>query len=178
MTGQLRLESLDQGIPVIPRQAAGFYKLACMVCLDNQRHDSGVWLKVEHYDDSEVFLEVLWDDEVTDDVRRAYADLVKATESAACAMALLIVREITGFTAIEQASRGTTIDYYLGDRRGTDDLVFNTVARLEVTGILHANESNTVDGRISEKRRRLKPGLRTLITVVEFSHPMSKLVTA
>jgi len=171
----LYLESLEDGIPVIPKQAAGFYKQNCMVCLDNQKHKSGVGLKVKHHDDSDAAFQVLWDDEVTDELRRAYADLVKATENAACAIALLIVREITDFTAIEQASRGTTIDYYLGYKEEIDDLIFNRAARLEVSGILQEDESNTVDTRIKDKQRRLKPGLPTFIIVVEFSYPMSKV---
>jgi len=171
----LHLESLEDGIPVIPKQAAGFYKQNCMICLDNQRHKSGVRLKVKHYDDSDVVFQVLWDDEVTDELRRAYADLVRATENAACAIALLLVREITDFTAIEQASRGTTIDYYLSYREETDELIFNHAARLEVSGILQEDGSNTIDGRIKGKQRRLKPGLPTFIIVVEFSYPMSKV---
>jgi len=174
----LHLESLEDGIPVIPKQAAGFYKQSCMVCLDNQQHKSGVRLKVKHHDNSDAAFQVLWDDEVTDELRRAYADLVKATENAACGMALLIVREITDFTAIEQASRGTTIDYYLGYKKEIDDLIFNHAARLEVTGILQENESNTVDSRVKDKQRRLKPGLPTLIIVVEFSYPMSRVAKA
>jgi hypothetical protein len=171
----LHLESLEDGIPVIPKQAAGFYKQNCMVCLDNQKHKSGVRLKVKHYDDSDVVFQVLWDNEVTDELRRSYADLVKATENAACAIALLIVREITDFTAIEQASRGTTIDYYLSYKEEIDDLIFNHAARLEATGILQEDESNTIDSRIKDKQRRLKPGLPTFIIVVEFSYPMSKV---
>ena len=171
----LHLESLEDGIPVIPKQAAGFYKQNCMVCLDNQKHKSGVELKVRHYDDSDVVFPILWDDEVTNELRRAYADLVKATENAACAIALLIMRRITNFTAIEQASRGTTIDYYLGYKKEIDDLIFNHAARLEVSGILQEDESNTVDSRIKDKQRRLKPGLLTFIIVVEFSYPMSKV---
>ena len=172
----LRLESLEDGVPVIPQQAAGFYKQNCMVCLDNQKHKSGVRLKVKHYDDSDVMFQVLWDDKVTDELRRAYADLVKATENAACTIALLIVREITDFTAIEQACRGTTIDYYLAYKDEIDDLIFNRAARLEASGILQKDESNTIDGRIKEKQKRLKPGLPTFIIVVEFSCPMSKVV--
>lgn len=171
----LHLESLEDGIPVIPKQAAGFYKQNCIVCLDNQKHKNGVRLKVKHYDDSDVVFQVLWSDVVTDELRRAYADLVKATENAACAIALLIVREITNFTAIEQASRGTTIDYYLGYKEEINDLIFNNAARLEVSGILQEDESNTVDSRIRDKQRRLKPGISTFIIVVEFGYPTSKV---
>jgi len=172
----LHLKSLGGGIPVIPKEAAGFYEQNCIVCFDNQGHKSGVRLKVKHFDDSDAVFQVLWDSEVTDDLRRAYADLVRATDNAACAIALLIVPEITDFTAVEQACRGTTIDYYLCHKDEINDLIFNHSARLEVSGILHENKSNTVDGRINEKVKRLKQGLLTFIVVVEFGYPRSKVV--
>lgn len=172
---QLHLESLATGIPVIPEEAVGFYKHNCMVCLDSQNHHSGVKLKVFHSDSYREF-GICWNGEVTDELRRAYADLVRATDNAACAIALLIIREITEMTAVEQAIRGTTIDYYLSHKMQEDELIFNYAARLEVSGILRENESNTVNGRVKEKINRLKPGLCTYVIVVEFSNPMSKVV--
>jgi hypothetical protein len=172
----LYLKSLQNGIPVIPVEAAGFYQQSCMVCFDNQNHKSGVKLKVQHHDDSTVVFQVFWDGEVTEELRRAYADLVRTTENGACAIALLIVREITKFTAIEQAVRGTTIDYYLSYKEGQDNLLFNYAARLEATGILREDGTNTIDNRLKEKLNRLKPGLPTLIIVVEFSYPKSKVI--
>ena len=173
----LHLKSLHNGIPVIPKEAVGFYEQNCMVCFDNQKHSSGVQLNVQHYDDSFASFQVFWDGKVTEELRRAYADLVKTTEYAACAIALLLVRELTDFTAIEQATRGTTIDYYLANRK-MDDLIFNYAARLEATGILREDESNTVENRLEEKSKRLKPGLPTYIIVVEFSRPKSRVKKA
>jgi hypothetical protein len=57
-----------------------------------------------------------------------------------------------------------------------DDLIFNYAARLEASGILREDESNTIDGRLNEKLKRLKPGLLTFIIIVEFSYPKSKVV--
>ena len=171
----LYLESLASEIPAVPEEAVGFYKQNCMVCLGNQNHQSGVELKVLHSDSHDIFA-ICWEGDVTDELRRAYADLVRATDNAACAIALLIIREITDMTAIEQAIRGTTVDYYLSHRQQSDELIFNRAARLEVSGILHENESNTINARISERKNRLKPGLPTYIIVVEFSNPISKVV--
>lgn len=85
-------------------------------------------------------------------------------------------------TIVQQAQKGTTVDYYLASKQGDDFLIFNNTARLEVSGILSETESNSVEDRIGDKRRRLKPdptsGLPTLISVVEFSQPWSKVVEA
>jgi hypothetical protein len=173
----LNLRSLGDGIPVIPIEAIGFYQQNCMICFDSQQHRSGVTLTVHHKASSDTFFQVLWDGDVTDDLRRAYRDLVKATEIAACAIALLIIRENTDFSAFEQAARGTTIDYYLCYKK-SDELIFNYAARLEVSGILKEDASNTVGNRLKEKLKRLKPGLPCFIIVVEFSAPKSLVVEA
>ena len=173
---KLTLDSLEE-VPVV-MDAAGFYKQNCMVCFDNQGHKSGVKMNVTYKNSNETY-QVYWSGNVTDQLKRARADLVEAVQFAACAITFLLVGELTEFTAIEQATRGTTIDYYLAPKNQKDDLlIFNYAARLEISGILEENESNTVEGRIGQKLNRLKPDgdLPALITVVEFSQPWSKMV--
>lgn len=178
-SSSLLLDSLSDNIPAIPQETAVYYKYACMVCLDNQNHKPGVVLEVAHGRNKDSF-EIHWQDEVTPQLLRAYADLTKTTEVAACALALLLVRELTDFTAIEQATRGTTVDYYLIRKTQDATFIFNHAARLEASGILQEDHSNTVDSRIKSKLDRLKPDPRlpTLIVVVEFSNPWSKMVQA
>lgn len=177
----LTLESLGDRVPVITEEAVGFYKDNCMVCFENQGHTSGVRLEARWGDSCRVF-EFHWSGQMTERLSRYYGALRRATENAACAIALLLVAELTRFTAVEQSSIGTTIDYYLAcqDDLGGEDLIFNHTARLEVSGILKESAANTVDHRIREKLRRLNPegDLPTLIAVVEFSRPWSRMVEA
>jgi hypothetical protein len=175
---KLTLESLEE-IPVV-MEAAAFYKQNCMVCLDNQGHRSGVDLGVMYKGSNET-CHVYWSGDVTDQLRRARADLVEAVKFAADAITFLLVQELTDFTTIEQATRGTTVDYYLAPKSQKDNLlIFNRAVRLEISGILAENEGNTVEGRVKKKLDRLKADedLPTLITVVEFSRPWSKVVEA
>jgi hypothetical protein len=148
-----------------------------MVCFYNNGHSSGVNLSVT-YNGSLTNFEIFWTDEVTEQLLKVYSDPNQATEKAAVAIALISVRELTEFTAIEQSCIGTTIDYYLTRQRQENNLIFNHAARLEVSGILTENEDNTVEGRIREKTRRLRRDgdLRDFIAVVEFSKPWSKMV--
>ena len=111
----IQLESLSSGIYVITPEAVGFYKENCMVCFNHNGHSSGLTLRVEGINEKRVF-KISWNGDVTDAIIRAYGDLKRATDNAACAIALLLVRELTNFTAIEQAYIGTTIDYYLAQR--------------------------------------------------------------
>ncbi len=173
------LESLADGIPVITQQALGFYKENCMVCFHRNGHRSGVGLRVR-YEDYDRLYEVYWSGDATEQLLRNYSRVPRVTEDAACAIALLLVRELTEFTGVEMSSLGTTIDYYLAPQNQDKDLIFNRTARLEATGILEENEQNTVESRIKQKLRRLKPerDLPTFIVVVEFSKPWSKMVEA
>ena len=170
------LESLG-AIPVV-REAAGFYKQNCMVCFNSQGHASGVEL-LSVYQDGSRHWAICWAGDVTEQLRRARADLNEAVKFAAEAITFLLVTELTEYTAFEQAVRGTTVDFYLAPREQQDDvLIFNRAARLEVSGILEENQGNSVDGRIGGKKRRLVPDedLPTFISVVEFSRPWSKMV--
>ena len=95
---------------------------------------------------------------------------------------MLLVREMTECTAVEQSVIGTAIDYWLSPQtQSDDDLIFNHAARLEVSGINCEDTSNTVERRIREKRDRLIEhtgegnSLPALIVVVEFNRPWSKI---
>jgi len=175
-TRELDLDSLVTGIPAMTPACAGYFKEACMVCLDSQDHSSGVGLSVDWGGDNED-LTVRWLDTVDSQTRAAHRDLRKATDPAACAIALLLVRELTDYTAIEQAVIGTTVDYFLARQPLDDTLMFNCTARLEASGILKEKGSNTVEARVKEKLARLKhEGLPALIVIVEFANPKSKMV--
>lgn len=176
VSSHINLDSLGNGIPVIQPEAVGFYKQNCMVCFHTQGHQSGVQLEV-HTENGDTAHGIFWEGKVTAQILRSYADLTRATDNAACAIALLLIRELTSFTAIEQSSIGTTIDYFLVPQIQDDTLIFNHSARLEVSGILCENDRNTVETRVRNKIRRLRPerDLSTFIVVVEFSKPWSQM---
>jgi hypothetical protein len=177
MVPKLDIDSLADGIPVIDEEAVGFYKLNCMASFYNQGHASGVKLKVEYENVNKTF-EVCWSGDMTSQQKRNYADLNRATDHAACAIALLLIKEMTELTAIEQARIGTSVDYYLIPKAQNNNLIVNqATARLEISGILCQNENNTVDRRIKKKVKRLKANnLPTFIVVVEFSKPWVKII--
>lgn len=179
MVLSFELESLGNGIPVMPPEAVGFYKQNCMVCFHSQGHESGVIMAVEN-EKTEECCEFLWKGDVTEELIKQYGDLPVATEWAAYAISFLLIRELTDYTACERSVKGTTIDYYLSDQSRDDDLLFNRTARLEVSGILAEKNNNSVINRINQKKQRLKSDedLPAFIIVVEFSIPWSLIVTS
>lgn len=129
----LSLDTLAIGIPALTNALASVYKEACIVCLSRYSHRTGVLMQVQNRDVAQQSI-LNWNGEMTDDLSRSYVDQNKTTDFAACGIALLLVRETTEFTAIEQSNTGTTIDYYLGPKTDDDTLIFNRTARLEVSG--------------------------------------------
>jgi hypothetical protein len=137
---------------------------------------------------TDTYYQVYWTGEVTDELMRQYAGTsrklndyaptTRTIDDAACAIALLLIRELTEYTAVSKARVGTTVDYYLIPKTQNTNLIFNEAeARLEVSGILSETKSNTVKARIKEKRERLtKNDMPTFIVIVEFSNPYAKVV--
>lgn len=176
--GNISLDSLSYGIPTIPPRSAGFFIENSMVCFDSQGHSSGVIIVVKT-DDNEDCFRVTWVGEVTEQLYKAYGnDERRTTDNGAVAMALLLVRELTDYTVVEQAGLGTTIDYFLSTKQTDDTLIFNdTEAYLEVRGIRKETKGNTIVGAVRRKVKRLKTpeDLPSYIVVVEFSKPFSRM---
>lgn len=173
------LESLAEGIPVIASGCHHMFLERCLFCLDSEGHQSGIVLDVsvdDHKTERSDQFSLQWSTAIDDSLRMRNADKVRSTEHSACALAFLLVRELTTYTAIQEATRGTTVDYYLSDKDRNDDLIFNHTARLEVSGIARGDES-LIKARIKSKLDRLKGSdLPIYIVVVEHGVPVARMV--
>lgn len=171
---RLVLAALRAGTPGISPEFGAALAQAAAVCLDEQHHTSGVVLQVYGSFDQQFGL--YWDD-VSDQMRRSWADEPFATEQGAYAVAALLVLELTGLTVIEKSKKGTGFDYWLGEKGSAP--LFQGKARLEVSGIRHA-DSGEVQARTRRKldqtRRSDNYGLPALVVVVDFGSPVAHLV--
>src|SRR5207249_3420403 len=137
---------------------------------------SGVELEVTG-DYNGVF-SIAWQGDVTEQMRRAWRDEETATEYGACGIAILLIEELTGYTVIEQASRGHGIDYWLGDRIEDLNQPFQHTARLEISGIRRGTTSR-VEARLKQKAQQteLSAGeLPVYVVIVEFGRPLAKVM--
>jgi hypothetical protein len=134
---ELRLDSLSTGIPALTSRKAGMRMEACVWCLLECGHLNGVHLRVIEKQDSASVYKVLWPDEEVDiaALYRAY-NKDDGPESGAEAIALLLIREKTDYTAIERSVVGSGFDYWLGYKTQDEQIVTWKSARLEVSGIL------------------------------------------
>jgi acyl CoA:acetate/3-ketoacid CoA transferase alpha subunit len=84
--------------PGLSEKQGGCMAEAAAVCLDNQKHKSGVLLYVTGNIENTYSLIF---DKVTDHMRRSHADLAEATELGACGIAILLIESNTDFTTVE-----------------------------------------------------------------------------
>ena len=175
----LYLDDLSEGIPVISKRSAGYFVEACMVCLDSQQHSSGVVLIVKTDQDKPCY-NIYWENAVGEQLRRSFGgNHNKTTENGATAIALMLIRELTEYTAIQEAFIGSTVDYFLTSKEEIDDtLIFNNIeAYCEIRGIRQEGKGNTILGALRKKTKRLNTpqDLPTFIVVVEFSQPFCRI---
>ncbi|HXG11135.1 MAG TPA: hypothetical protein VNK04_15350 [Gemmataceae bacterium] len=116
-----------------------------------------------------------WSLDVTEAMRRYWADPEETTEQGAYGVAILLVRALTGLTVVERARKGMGFDWWLG----SDDRLFQGKARLEVSGI-RAGSLRRINSRVKAKIRQTEQsdtsGLPAYIVVVEFGTPRARVV--
>ncbi|EDN65532.1 hypothetical protein BGP_4946 [Beggiatoa sp. PS] len=105
-----------------------------MVCFHTHGHASGIKLKVVEGGNVDTYYQIGWMGDVTDELMRQYAGTsrklndyaltTRTIDDAACAIALLLIRELTEYTAVSKARIGTTVDYYLISKAQQTDLLF------------------------------------------------------
>lgn len=139
------------------------------ICLAGEGHPQNVVLLVRGDFEREFRLHRL---EVDEQMQRSYRFASTATEKGACAVAVLLVGELTSYTVIEEAAKGSHIDYWLAP---PDGFLFQGAARLEVSGLRRADEVS-VHNRVRMKRRQIERGASPLpgyVVVVEFGRPLA-----
>lgn len=160
---------------------------AASVCLDDQGHGQVVLLEVVGAFVAEF---ELVRQKVTDEIRMSHNDLVRAAEDGACGVAVLLVRELTGWSAFCQAARSgrrsarglelgtnnkTGFDYWVGS---VHEGLFQNKARLEVSGILRGTGSR-IRWRAKEKNVQSgvsdPTGLPAYAIGVEFGRPIAEI---
>ena len=170
----LNLDSLQLGLPGITPVIGSSFAEASRLCFCYHGHPVGVQLIVEG--DFTATYEVSWSGDVTDQERDSWQDQQELTESGACGVAILLILELTEYTVIRRAMKGTGIDYWLGHKE--DTAPFQSAARLEISGIL-SGDSSKVQHRVREKLQQTSPTdgkLTAHVVVVEFSRPTASVL--
>jgi hypothetical protein len=146
---------------------------AAVVCLDRQAHTDHVPLVIDGAFTATFSLS--WSEGITEAKRRFWNDLDEATQQGAYAVAILLIRALTGYTVIERSRKGTGFDWWLG----TEDNLFQGKARLEVSGILRGTRrriNSRIKARVGQTRQSDHLALTAYVVVVELGTPRAKVV--
>lgn len=180
---ELRLAVLVEGMPGVTSVVGTYLAEAGVVAFQEQGHSTGVELKVNGVNvdgDFEAVYKIYWENNITDQMSRAWHDAGHTTEHAACGVALLLICDLTGYTVTDMSGRDNGFDYWIGTEEENEDEPpsLDNKVRLEVSGIRSGNRKRILD-RVSEKRRRLSRFPSTFpayIIVVEFGAPLTRVV--
>lgn len=193
-TPEIVLETLLRGCPGLSPELGAYLAQACAVCLDHNNHESSITLDLmkstheslvkwfDKHGEGEYSLEcyegqyqLTWDkSKVSEQVRDANADLQETTEFGACAIAILLVLNLTTFTVRKRANKSTGVDYWLCLPDGPEPFI--EAARLEVSGILRGDLTelkSRAKQKIGQTSQSDKRKLPAYIIVSEFSNPMA-----
>lgn len=177
------LSDLQSAAPDIDDIFLQYLAQNCVACLNDQAHASGVTLQTEQ-DESVHHIELRHSVVIDDKFLNTYCDLTDRVDAGATAVAILLTTPLLGYKVVQRSRKNNGYDYRLGNE--DDPLPFGG-PKLEVSGIQKANAGNSIAGRISDKRRRLRefdkklpvdtPNRPTYIFVLDFGEPRAKLVT-
>ncbi|MHB9131556.1 MAG: hypothetical protein ACYDBB_10770 [Armatimonadota bacterium] len=169
----MRLHWLGTGAPALTPAQGEVLAHSAAISLESCTHHSGVSITVDG--DFSAQYRLRWRP-TTDQMRRCYNDEEVATEHGAYGIAILLLRDLAGYTVVERSRKGTGFDYWLGD---DDDLLFQKKARLEVSGSRSQN-ATTLTSRVKQKVKQTAPsdntGLPAYIAVVGFADPCAEVV--
>lgn len=170
-TQTLSLSKLESGLPGITQAWGTLLAEGGVVSLVRHRHPKGVDLSVDGI--SSTSFSIHWEREIDDQLLNAWEDEDEYTEYGACGIAILLTLELTPYTIIRRARKGTGVDYWLGYKGAVQP--FQDAARLEISGIFSGNKQ-TIRTRVNQKIKQTEPTdgkIPAYIVVVEFSSPVS-----
>ena len=170
MTATINLLDIKKGLPGIDEASANHCYVACMVCLHRNNHVDGVLLDLRG--DTIASIALKWDDYFDEQINNAWGDQEYATEHGAICISAMLVSKCTDYTIIRRIRKGPGFDYWLGYEQ---NLPFQNLARLEISGIFKETEQNNVEKRFGIKKKQTNQSddsrLPAYISIVEFSKP-------
>lgn len=170
MENILDLVSIKNGLPGMHKDSCTHYYSACMTTLHRSGHQDGVSLQLDG--DRKENLSLHWEDYYDESIDRTWKEINYCTDHAAVCVSCMLAINETDYTIIERSCKGDGFDYWLGNK---DDILLSRVARLEISGILKENTTNTVEKRLKIKIKQTEQSddscLPAYISIVEFGEP-------
>lgn len=179
-TTAIVLEDLKRGYPGLDKDTGGSHRIAAMVCLNSQNHESGVLCELKSLQETLSMLRLTWNEAVTQQMKNTWYDRREASEMGAAGVAILVILAFTEYTVLRRMDidEKTGMDYWLSKSANVSDLTENFLlgdARLEVAGRRPAS-TKSIEKLVREKLERSSrsdnTGKLAYVVVVEFGKPV------
>ncbi len=173
---RIDIDELRKGFPGFTPVAGSYLAEAAIYCLEYSGHESGTELNL-HLEGDDELVPLIWHSKLPSDAASTWKDEQELVEYAAVGIALPLILNLTEYSEVQRARKGSGVDYWLGrkDERGFPILE----ALLEVSGILKESRGNSLNARVQKKKQQVKQSpyknLPVYVIVVEFSTPKAKL---
>ena len=116
-------------------------------------------------------LKLYWSQVINEQIENTWGDGEEATEYGAMGIAVLLVLKLTKYNILGRLVKGDRTDYLLGNEKDPN----NPIAKMEVSGILKADNNNSINKRIGIKKRQVDKieyrDYPVYIAIVEFGLP-------
>lgn len=171
---KLQLDDLKSGIGGLTEAFGTFLVEAAMYCLEENNHRGSAILQVKG--DFEEKFEIIWTDQLTEEVRNSWHDHNEATEYGATAIAILLIKVLTKFDRFRRTKGGTD---YIISRKDNLGSQIPDFSYLEISGLWNESKGNTINMRINVKKKQVKRTVvnaPAFIIVTEFGSPKTKIV--
>ena len=170
----VKLDDLEKGLPTLTSRNGAQLAEMALFCLRRKPHESGVTTCAA--DGTEVDCQIDWGLTLDERSSGSYGDLEEVTEYGATALAILYSLKLTGQNTVQRSAKGNGFDYWVGDYNNSDAPPFQHFARLEISGLMTANQAQ-VKRRYREKRQQISISDHMLtpriVFIMEFSAPMT-----
>lgn len=174
------LEDLKRGYPGLDKDTGSSHRIAAMVCLDSQNHESGVSCEMKSLQEILSMLRISWNETVTQQMKNTWYDRREASEVGAAGLAILVMLSRTNYTVLRRMDidEDSGMDYWLSKNSSAGNVTENFLqgdARLEVAG-RRSESKRTVEKLVRDKLKRSRKsdgtGTVAYVVVVEFSKPI------
>lgn len=170
---KIDLNRLAKGMPAITSAFGQYLAEAGAVCMESQNHSQGQQLTVKGTHTGTY--PVTWPT-VTEQMERSLNDPEVTTEHGAVGIAVLLTKELHGYSVIERSRKGTGIDYWLGHEEDSQNYLKK--ARLEISGIRVGN-AKVIQSRLKKKLHQTDQSAHTIlpahVIIVEFGAPQAEM---
>ncbi len=178
ITAEINLNNLADIVQGMSPGKALFQIECCVWCMLETNKKNGETLRAEENSERELY-SVVWDETALDleRIRNSIHD-DEGIEYGAEAIALILAILRTEYDAVKRSKKGKGYDYRLVKR---DSRLFQQSARLEISGILRADNNSQVTKREREKLAQVSKYIEATsacVIIVEFSGFFAKVIWA